>query len=117
MSRSLIRIFRFQFTLPRGERPLKMITKHDKSEVQFTLPRGERRATYAVEQHCEAFQFTLPRGERPILRRIVWIVFFVSIHAPARGATGCVLSGVTSIISFNSRSREGSDSVGKNITN
>ena len=43
--------------------------------------------------------------------------FKVSIHAPARGATQLSISIPTYSKSFNSRSREGSDSVGKNITN
>ena len=57
------------------------------SPFQSTLPRGERR--------CKLFG----RGNR---QRI-------SIHAPARGATGCVPGKGTDGAHFNPRSREGSD--------
>ena len=39
---------------------------------------------------AKEFQFTLPRGERQYLF-FVEFIYNVSIHAPARGATGILL--------------------------
>ena len=76
----------FQFTLPRGERPMIGILIVQVKMFQFTLPRGER-------PFCQSFRAYLP----------------VSIHAPARGATVYRPRGRQTSRSFNSRSREGSD--------
>ena len=57
----------FQFTLPRGERPLGDSWMLYKFEFQFTLPRGERPTRASSIHHFLTFQFTLPRGERPRL--------------------------------------------------
>ena len=40
-----------------------------------------------VRKLYDEFQSTPPRGGRLWLHRIPWMTFFVSIHAPARGAT------------------------------
>ena len=53
---------------------------------QFTLPRGERHPAISLTLAIEGFQFTLPRGERR-----------VASITPA------------TTLSFNSRSRGGSD--------
>jgi len=55
------------------------------------------------------FQSTLPRGERPqaAIKRVHG--HLVSIHAPARGATLSGPTGGAILLSFNPRSREGSD--------
>ena len=79
---------RFQFTLPRGERLRTNISLSEASLFQFTLPRGERRT-----RHCKGMH-----------------KLNVSIHAPARGATLRCYRGRPQGKSFNSRSREGSDS-------
>ena len=55
------------------------------------------------------FQFTLPRGERLMVRGDVHLSQYVSIHAPARGATGYFRGYRHRSRCFNSRSREGSD--------
>ena len=60
-----LKAFRFQSTLPRGERPVKSI-----------LITG-----------CFVFQSTLPRGERPYSLLDLRCKHLISIHAPARGAT------------------------------
>ena len=58
------------------------------------------------------FQSTLPRRERLKTVLIIGIVFRVSIHAPAKGATN-IIGDIADILSgFNPRSREGSDSFG-----
>ncbi len=100
---------RFQFTRPRGARPI--CRRCDMSQVcfnsraregrdnkpcqlprllmfQFTRPRGARPDVAEVVSHCGTFQFTRPRGARPGL----------AAEKAAR-------------LSFNSRAREGRDSI------
>ena len=55
------------------------------------------------------FQPTLPRGERPYKLWFTYDIPPISIHAPARGATGSLLQSFAGISNFNPRSREGSD--------
>ena len=55
-------------------------------KFQFTLPRGERLRVGGSHRRYDKFQFTLPRGERHQMDRVIHDRF-VSIHAPARGAT------------------------------
>ena len=57
-------------------------------EFQSTLPRGERPDAAAGFVGRQWFQSTLPRGERRAEQRYLRVVAKVSIHAPARGATG-----------------------------
>ena len=120
----------FQFTLPRGERPETVTSGSKKETFQFTLPRGERLNMAKKTTAKTKFQFTLPRGERLSPSRRSPDSSVVSIHAPARGATGlgeehrcdCAFqftlprgerlspaSFHSPGIGFNSRSREGSD--------
>ena len=78
-------------------------------KFQSTLPRGERRAPMSLlESHC-LFQSTLPRGERPAHVGNFADSISVSIHAPAWGATSLTTQYSQSGISFNPRSRVGSD--------
>ena len=77
---------RFQFALPRGERPHTTDGTHSGDTFQFALPRGERRPAAISSFFLVKFQFALPRGER---------------HK--RHKNPCRRSG------FNSRSRVGSD--------
>ena len=87
MAETARRPSRFQFTLPRGERPVLMATLEMVTRVsihapaggatpspasllrttlfQFTLPRGERPWSGSAWVFERKFQFTLPRGERP----------------------------------------------------
>ena len=55
------------------------------------------------------FQSTLPRGERPRALRSGIRTMSISIHAPARGATGELAGTRCWGCDFNPRSREGSD--------
>ena len=148
------RISSFQSTLPRGERPIASANSLAFLVFQSTLPRGERQKRGIRYEAMNGFQSTLPRGERPhccisstfsinfnprsregsdgISCRIFGFYYFISIHAPARGATQhhhYILSqdmeisihaparGATrlfsgkffAIFNFNPRSREGSD--------
>ena len=61
-------------------------------------------------QRPAKFQSTLPRGERPMPKAPTGLFALVSIHAPARGATGLSGAGQSGKLSFNPRSRAGSDS-------
>ena len=124
--------FRFQFTLPRGER-------HDGSaeaaaglRVSIHAPAGgatggagwrppaapcfnsrsrggSDTTLFSTSNSCALFQFTLPRGERLVIAAAKLFVLLVSIHAPAGGATEKTLRAVISLPCFNSRSRGGSD--------
>ena len=97
---------------------------------QSTFPRGERHTANHGCLFWEMFQSTLPRGERPIPHATmsrpmgfnprsrvgsdtnygtVLYLSYVSIHAPAWGATSCSRCGSCLCHSFNPRSRVGSD--------
>ena len=55
---------------------------------QSTLPQGERHSVKAQAAFHQVFQSTLPQGERRVKTTDIFTGFeFVSIHAPARGAT------------------------------
>ena len=121
----------FQSTLPRGERLKKLPNSFRTAQFQSTLPRGERQYHDLRGIRDYQFQSTLPRGERLedylLSLRQTWI----SIHAPARGATGVskirfryperfqstlprgerhiLVSEELGTDNFNPRSREGSD--------
>ena len=56
-------------------------------KFQFALPRGERPSFFSVVSICDAFQFALPRGERRAGGSAVPADHYVSIRAPAWGAT------------------------------
>ena len=83
----LHRHYRFQSTLPRGERPFNHHPLMLSLEFQSTLPRGER-----LRQVC---------------RTVVDIS--ISIHAPTRGATSITTTMSPDSTDFNPRSHEGSD--------
>ena len=99
----------FQSTLPRGERLIGTSSLFADSQVsihapawgatippsfigcaslfQSTLPRGERHLHAKLGDIGFMFQSTLPRGERHLYRYKPIKDKFVSIHAPAWGAT------------------------------
>ena len=56
--------YKFQSTLPRGERPSYLRVATSPSGFQSTLPRGERRSAMLLTLKSVWFQSTLPRGER-----------------------------------------------------
>ena len=79
---------KFQSTLPRRER-------HDYGSLtlslvpfQSTLPRRERLSTAKKLVGRKKFQSTLPRRERRMGSYVSHARFDISIHAPAKGATG-----------------------------
>ena len=78
----------FQFTHPRGVRPVEAINESGMLQFQFTHPRGVRQGRHGGELFAKR----------------------VSIHAPARGATGGPPLYGGADHRFNSRTREGCDS-------
>ncbi len=76
---------------------------------QSTLPHGERLYRRGYGGCLPVFQSTLPHGERPKPREVEPLGVYVSIHAPAWGATYCRNSSSIYLQSFNPRSRMGSD--------
>ena len=78
------------------------------AEFQFTRPQGARQTTSHEDTHSCKFQFTRPQGARRQPQRCRVQGQGVSIHAPARGATGGVATS-TNDRSFNSRARKGRD--------
>ena len=59
--------------------------------LRFTSPHGERPAPSSCIRPASPFQFTLPHGERQPAREKREMIFDVSIHAPAWGATRAAL--------------------------
>ena len=77
----------FQFTLPRGERPLFGAHKSASSAVSIHAPAWGATNKYQWAVKDMEFQFTLPRGERRDNAGHRDGRMDVSIHAPAWGAT------------------------------
>ena len=110
----MIYLSEFQSTLPRGERRHRKYLLNSPQKFQSTLPRGERQkitngygAGFCISIHAPA------RGATGDAQNFAH-PFFISIHAPARGATSADISGLsTTSFYFNPRSREGSDMVVK----
>ena len=76
----------FQFTLPRGER-LAGIAETGTTESFNSRSRVGSDLGFGLTVDSSEFQFTLPRGERLNFSKIKSAIW-VSIHAPAWGATG-----------------------------
>ena len=99
----------FQFTRPRGARLAADDRQDLAGEFQFTRPRGARRGRFSTRPPIKGFQFTRPRGARLLQMRYLNLWPFVSIHAPARGATHNPPLITSPKSGFNSRAREGRD--------
>ena len=100
----------FQSTLPYGERRYSIVTSNSYIVFQSTLPYGERRPPGFRVTISKKFQSTLPYGERQRPDTGELITKFVSIHAPVWGATRELEKILRDEVSFNPRSRMGSDS-------
>mgnify|MGYP001300196289 CR=1 FL=1 len=83
----------FQSTRPRGARPEEVSYSEATLEFQSTRPRGARRSRLRPRPVATQFQSTRPRGARRSWSPRVMSSIFVSIHAPARGATMIVRVG------------------------
>ena len=103
------KILPFQFTRPQGARQVLQYLRSLSFGFQFTRPQGARRFAKLNQDRGAAFQFTRPQGARRPRRRTarrarrfnsrarkgrdqdqgaLSRLLVVSIHAPARGATG-----------------------------
>ena len=80
-----------------------------KTMFQSTPPRGGRRPSLTCSVRLCAFQSTPPRGGRRNVEYGRDKDWSVSIHAPARGATGAVSSPWRNTRCFNPRPRAGGD--------
>ena len=76
---------------------------------QSTRPRGARQIAKREIAGLREFQSTRPRGARPQAMAILRTTRRVSIHAPARGATGDSFAASPAFNRFNPRAREGRD--------
>ena len=106
---SSYRVKSFQSTRPQGARPV-MTTAHTMQGLfQSTRPQGARRRRAGDAGHRRQVSIHAPaRGATGVARlRHKWIV--VSIHAPARGATGLKWGRHFFHTSFNPRARKGRD--------
>ena len=99
----------FQFTRPQGARHNKVFGYQERYAVsihapargatgkrenavaeikfQFTRPQGARPFAITQTDITRVFQFTRPQGARLDFIAIGIVIYIVSIHAPARGAT------------------------------
>ena len=101
---------KFQSTLPREERRICSVgSTHEYTKFQSTLPREERQFPQPVPLDKTIFQSTLPREERLHPLYGCPIISDISIHAPTRGATTYIGSGLPYHPDFNPRSHERSD--------
>ena len=125
---------KFQSTHPRGVRPQRNCCDISPSRVSIHAPAWG--ATFTGKQiglilisfnprtrvgcddekllkmsHMERFQSTHPRGVRQSNRFDFWQKEYVSIHAPAWGATMSLLLTACNTSSFNPRTRVGCDTL------
>ena len=78
---------------------------------QFTHPGGVRLLSRPKEEYVTAVSIHAPGRGATWLRAFVILTAIVSIHAPGRGATLTAIPRVQTPLSFNSRTREGCDSL------
>ena len=77
----------FQSTLPRRERRSAFFIVKPREKFQSTLPRRERHPYRPKNYQDSEFQSTLPRRERLYMFCCAILIYIISIHAPAKGAT------------------------------
>ena len=76
---------------------------------QSTLPQGERPGSIGTTQYYTDFNPRSRKGSDPAIS-VIYSRIYISIHAPARGATSANGTVHGCKIDFNPRSRKGSDS-------
>ena len=77
----------FQSTRPRGARPLRSAVVNSVLLFQSTRPRGARRTSASMPTAQKSFNPRAHAGRDLPQRHCRFLVAFVSIHAPTRGAT------------------------------
>ena len=70
-----------------GSDPSSPLALYLRMEFQSTLPRRERLIDPKTGKKVDKFQSTLPRRERRSANAILFLIYNISIHAPAKGAT------------------------------
>ena len=85
---SLFPFMGFQFTRPRGARRTLSACPAAARRFNSRAREGRDRLARVVNSTIRTFQFTRPRGARLVRRLRAEAGDVVSIHAPARGATG-----------------------------
>jgi len=108
-SRTPISGTRFQSTPPHGGRPSSSRTPISGTRFQSTPPHGGRPSTDKAPVIEWMFQSTPPHGGRRWYRRCIHCGYYVSIHAPAWGATFHCRTTVVENMCFNPRPRMGGD--------
>ena len=93
----------------RGATPFGINGLSGSSTFQSTHPHGVRLAARGVSEIWIKFQSTHPHGVRPSTSSLTLISYFVSIHAPTRGATASVSEYFLGRGSFNPRTHTGCD--------
>ena len=78
---------------------------------QSTLPRGERHYSDAQDRYTENISIHAPARGATSFDQLYRTVQSISIHAPARGATSGANLFFATFANFNPRSREGSDAL------
>ena len=76
---------------------------------QFTHPRGVRRRCQTPRRNRLRVSIHAPARGATGLNNLKATAYPVSIHAPARGATRLFACGTQTLVGFNSRTREGCD--------
>ena len=104
----------FQSTRPRGARHNAYIDELTAFPFQSTRPRGARPISIAYLEGEERFN-PRARAGRDYRQLIPYTVLFVSIHAPARGATWFEFACPLRAKRFNPRARAGRDNIVKVI--
>ena len=87
-----ISIPRFQSTHPHGVRQTHLMHTMCTTKFQSTHPHGVRHSHGQYRERLSRFQSTHPHGVRLILHKDSCLFPYVSIHAPARGATHARMS-------------------------
>ena len=126
----------FQFTRPRGARRPAPVRTRRQRRFQFTRPRGARQWLLRKAFQDDVVSIHAPARGATFGRSLATLVAAVSIHAPARGATAVptplplsrlfqftrprgarpILPLTFSLVTgFNSRAREGRDTVVQHV--
>ena len=98
----------FQSTRPHGARPTGRWEYAPPVEFQSTRPHGARPTSRSACSKRLKFQSTRPHGARQF-KKLKFYFKYVSIHAPARGATKTYSLSARHNSCFNPRARTGRD--------
>ena len=87
--------YKFQSTHPRGVRHSCITTVVSYVVLfQSTHPRGVRRVLPILGQNRRYISIHAPARGATIFQKLPVVLYFISIHAPARGATNSIFDGI-----------------------